>query len=273
MLFSQRIGKSSVRTEIQIDSMDARLKNRLFNVVKDYVDTELAFWDSYHYIKHDFIVQYCDCFGNLYVGDDYNSFFQELNKKVFIRGDIFFFYDFIEFMVGQSTDRKEILIHEFNRILGEEKSAYKFDVNGSLIQITDDTELEEIDLAIENVSEYRSVQEHLEKARGFFSSREYPDYKKSIEESIHAVEAMSRLVIRNKNATLSDALKKISGLHPALNQSLQKLYAFAGDAGGIRHSNKEHGDSEEEYSVGIGEARMILVLSHSVINYLKEKFL
>lgn len=253
--------------------MDDRLRNRLFNVVKDYIDQQLAFWDAGRYIKHDFIVQYCDCFGKLHKSDDYEDFFKELFQKIFVNEDIFFFYDFIEFVVRRGAHSKEILIHEFNRIFEEEKSAYKLDISGSLIQITDDIELEEIDLAIASASEYKSVQEHLEKARGFFSSRENPDYKKSIEESVHAIEAMAKIVVKDKNAILSDALKKINDLHPALNQSLQKLYAFAGDASGIRHSNKEPVDSEKEHSVGIGEARMILVLSHSMINYLKEKFL
>jgi DNA-binding transcriptional regulator WhiA len=106
------------------------------------------------------------------------------------------------------------------------------------------------------------VEEHLSNARSFFSNRENPNYNKTISESINAIESICKIISKNDKATLGEALKDIK-IHPALKESLKKLYGFASDEGGIRHANKKKSNPISEH-----EAKLILVTSHSIINYL-----
>jgi len=256
MRFSQRVGKSPIRAEIQIDLMDNRLRNRLFNVLKWYID-EISFWESGHYIRNQFVLGYCDYFGERYVDNNYEDFIDKVTTKIFADEDTFYFYDFIEFIVLRDDSKRGDLVNEFNHILDEEKAAYRFSLDGELIKITDEIELDEINRAIKATGKYSGVDEHLEKARRFFSNREKPDYKKSIEESVHAIEAIAKIVVKDKDATLSNAVKKISNLHPALRESIEKLYGFAGDADGIRHGNKNLSASE-------GEKKELSLMKHDL---------
>lgn len=61
------------------------------------------------------------------------------------------------------------------------------------------------------------------------SDRKAPDYRNSIKESICAVEAICRVITKQKNATLGQALKKVESdisLHPALKNSFSSLYGY-----------------------------------------------
>ena len=68
------------------------------------------------------------------------------------------------------------------------------------------------------------------------SDRVAPDYRNSVKESISAVEAACRHVTGLSSATLADALKKVSDIHPAYSKAFGQLYGYTSDASGIRHS-------------------------------------
>jgi hypothetical protein len=95
------------------------------------------------------------------------------------------------------------------------------------------------------------------------SDREAPDYRNSIKESISAVESACRLVTGNKVATLADALKKVSNLHPALSRAFTQLYGFTSDASGIRHS------LTDEPNITYADAKFMLVACAAFASYLK----
>lgn len=64
-------------------------------------------------------------------------------------------------------------------------------------------------------------------------------YRDVIREAIHAVESAVRDFTHNPKATLSQALKKLAGqagMHKALSDAFEKLYAYTSDEEGIRHS-------------------------------------
>lgn len=64
-----------------------------------------------------------------------------------------------------------------------------------------------------------------------------PDHEGAVVGAIGAVEGVARIVLDDKNVVLSDAMKHIretNSLHPALADSIVKLYGYASDAGG-RH--------------------------------------
>lgn len=273
--FSQRIGKTPVQETVQLDGMDDRLRNRLFNRAEEAVKDRFTISEGILYVKRDFLYSYCDYFGELFSekSDLYGHFRDELSLKI-KNNDTFFLYDFLEFVVDEYGYQVEYLIASFNEILEQEKSGYRFDTDGRLLQITSQTELDEVNRASEWKGKYTGVYEHLAKAREFFSNRESPDYKKSIAESVHAVEAVSRIILNEPNATLGALVKKLT-VHPNLKESIEKLYGFASDVGGIRHWNKDRGTEKDNEidKVCIDEARVILVLSHAITNYLISKFL
>ena len=105
-----------------------------------------------------------------------------------------------------------------------------------------------------------------------FSKRETPKngFSLSNKESISAVELLCKLISGNKNATLENALKEIERnakieFHPALFQGFRKLYAYTGDANGIRHALKDQSNLDCE------DAKFMLVACSAFINYLTVK--
>ena len=271
MKFSQRIGKSAKSEIIQTDSMDEALKNRLFNTIRDILEETYTQIEGYIYIKRDFLNIYCDTFGEKITEHDgkFHSFIKNFEYKVYVNDDIWFFYDFIEWLLSQKFYNYEYYSQKINRILKEERSAYLLDADYEFIKITDEIELEEINSSIEKTKMFIGVSEHLSRARESYANRESPNYKNCVRESILGIESLVKIIVDDKNATLETAVKRIPNLNENLKQSLIKLYHFRGDEGGVAHGNKQDQKSE----VTEFEAKLILVNSHSLVNYLMATFL
>lgn len=261
MKFSQRIGKTETQTTIQTDEMSDSFRNRLGNLIVTIIDEQFVDAAFYGMDNITFHAKYCNHFGLKYddVSTKVDCFKQLLNES-----DIWHVYDFIEFLIScDQNHSKNDSIDKFNDIFELEKSAYRLDENGKLIAITDEIELKELSQADQLSMPYIAVNKHLKSAKNFFSNRESPDYDKTVIESIHAIEAVCRVITKNKNAVLSDALKNMN-LHPALQASLTKLYGFSSDT--VRHAKKP-----DEAPIDENDARFILITSHSIVNYLISK--
>jgi hypothetical protein len=160
------------------------------------------------------------------------------------------------------TPRLEELI---NKVLEREWSAYRF-LNGVVIPITNENELEEIQSVI-NDPLFTGAAEHIQSAVRLLADRNNPEPRNSIKESISAVESVARLVSQNTKATLGDALKtidRVHKLHPAFKEGLSKIYGYTNDDGGIRHSLLE-----DTTNPSLVEARFFLVSCSAFCNYLK----
>jgi hypothetical protein len=136
-------------------------------------------------------------------------------------------YDFIEFIANNYPN--ENTNNEFtkacNSVLEAELSAYRF-VGNQIIQITSEEEISEIEEALE--TPLKPVKAHLKKSLELLSDRKSPDYRNSIKESASAVEAICRLITKDKKTTLGQALKEVEtkvGLHGALKNAFSNLYA------------------------------------------------
>lgn len=263
MRFSQRIGETPIQETIQKDTMTESFKNRLLNRIQQGLQENSIRVIRSMYLPKRFRNDFCELFGvSLNDWGDYtHDFLTQLQDQ--FKDDINFAYDFIEFFVSKFPSGKE----SFNEILAFEKSAYRFDDNNELISITDVLEIEELDKADKLSDPYKSVKEHLSKAKTFFSDRKNPDYKNTVAESVHAIEALCKIILENDKATLSDALK-LQKLHPALAGSIDKLYGFSSDT--VRHGNKS---KEKTKPIDEHDARLILVTSHSIVNYLISNYL
>ena len=139
-----------------------------------------------------------------------------------------------------------------------------------LAKITNEQEIGSIEEAVSHSNKYEAVSTHLKRALELYSDRKEPDYRNSIKESISAVEAFARIAAGGKKVALKEAIKLLEVetgqiFHSALKGSILKLYGYASDEQGVRHSLIDGN------SVGHAEAKYMLVGCSSVCNFLIEK--
>ncbi|MBF2761176.1 MAG: hypothetical protein ISN28_13095 [Ectothiorhodospiraceae bacterium AqS1] len=133
---------------------------------------------------------------------------------------------------------------------------YRIDLSERPFRIFQHTSKEEADAtaasiqAIKNAGGFYGALTHLRNAAEFINERKFAD---SIRHSISAVESVVRLIEPDAK-TLGPALSKLekSGIikHPALKESLNKLYGYTNDEQGIRHAFLD----QSEANVGLPEA-------------------
>ena len=198
------------------------------------------------------------------LGNDWPKIFSGLRKH-FFECEWYELYDFVEFIANNYpySGHKEFIV-ACNATLEKEVSAYRF-VNGLITRITDETEIAEIDRALEGAQD--PVRTHLRRALELLSNRESPDYRNSIKESISAVESLVATVVGEKG-TLGQLLKKLEegiGLHPALKAAFGSLYGYTSDQDGIRHAILESRDLTFE------DAKFFLVVCSTFVNFVESK--
>lgn len=282
MRFSQKIGKTSVRDSIQIESIDEKLENRLWNTIqinffdvigvnfKCKIDKDSDLGRILQDIWQNF-------FGNR-ADEIPKDVFQEISaysfmvyiKDWFFKSEWFEKYDFLEFLAKIEISKYYDIgfIEICNNSLNKEMSAYRL-VDGHIVQITSEEEIIEIEDALINSSKWDPVNTHLKTAIEYFSNRENPDYRNSVKESISAVESFCKIIVESNNTTLAPALKIIEEkhkIHGALRSAFTALYGYTSDAGGIRHSLLEY-----DMIVTMEDAKFMLVSCSAFINYLKVK--
>lgn len=273
MRFSERQGHKSVRSVIQIDSMDDPLRNSLWNVLQSVV------WDShrdrgnYSYtlsssLDELFRSYWADYFKipidriPTYVGDAIKSV-----RGYFFECKWYEVYDFMEFTAGFLKTSRARFIEISNRSLEREVSGYRF-VGEKIVPISSKTELDAIGVALHGSGNNAGARMHLKRALELLSDRQSPDYRNSIKESISAVEAVVVGIAGDSSATLGVALKAISQhapIHPALNRSLTALYGYTSDSDGIRHALLD------EPNLDFIDAKFMLVACAAFVNYIRAK--
>ena len=284
MRFSERIGAQPVRKVIQRDSMDAPLRNSLWNVLSvfywntvsnssfncSYPDQEFEdflshIWINYFKLPINEIPQRWKPDGYFFGDTIHDKLF-----TYFFECEWYEAYDFIEFVPKSHMIiyRDENINNEFrchcNEIFECELSPYRF-VGNTLTQITSEEEIQSIEEALESSDKFKPTAQHIKCALEKFANRSNPDYRNSIKESISAVEAMCKLVTGDEKATLTDAIKKIKGIHPALAKGFSQIYGYTSDAGGIRHAFLSGEKPKSK------DAKFMLVACSAFINYLKAK--
>ena len=133
-------------------------------------------------------------------------------------------------------------------------------------KLTDQNEIAEVLQALN--SPVIEANTHISKAHNLLSNPRYCDYQNSIKEAICAVETMAKYVTGIENGTLGACIKDINKrhqLHPALRESILKLYGYCSDCDGIRHGAKP---GSEVNSPTVSEAKFILVMCSALNNYL-----
>jgi hypothetical protein len=117
------------------------------------------------------------------------------------------------------------------------RAAYAVFDRDTIVPIASEAEREALDRASVDLaaSEFGGARSHLRNAGSELTAG---NYGPSIRESIHAVEAVAR-VLAPEAQTLGPALSKLEKLvriHPALRNGFSNLYGFTSDEKGIRHA-------------------------------------
>lgn len=278
MKFSEKYGYTKVRDVIQLESMDLPLRNLLWNVLT------VEIWKNVRTQPYSYGA-YLSTEGNekihllcqkLWIWhfkktlDDLSDEWEEVLvkiKKHFFACPWYDVYNFIEFIFEnyENINFKKSFPIACNDVLQAELAAYRF-VDEKISRITDDTEISEIETAIDNV--IQPVQIHLQRALELLSSRDAPDYRNSIKESISAVESLAQKITGDNKAALGALLPKLEKnhkIHPALNKAYSNLYGYTSDDAGIRHALS---DTE---TIQFEDAKYFLVICSAFINYITAK--
>lgn len=280
--FSEQMNIYKCNTTIQFKEIDDRTRtligNKLFDVLELFFDKHI-----FHYIYNDFNEENSFCkniLSNVFLekttlqkGYTYNwrYLFDDGLYKVIKNAPYNEVFDLLWYICKWLTENfrscyensTEIVYEVFNNLFEQEFVGYRF-INGVISPITDEIERKEIEDAFS--IQYKGARSHLEKALGFLSDREKPDYKNSIKESISAVESICKIIVGKGNATLGDALKILeskNGLKGQLKSGFEKLYNYTNDKGGIRHA-----EGLFESNVSFEEAKFMLVSCCAFVNYL-----
>ena len=275
MKFSQRIGKTSIKSILQVESIDDDLKNRLWNVILEYFFLKFNSYSSYGDISEReeiYFIIWKEFFKQTVDTRPSEGFDRYFRNWFFYQAKWYEIYDFLEFITkleyirhGQFT---QIFKNACNFALEKELSGYRI-IGENISKITEDEEVKAIEEALVNTDKWKPITVHLKTALDYFADRKTPDYRNSIKESISAVEAFCRIILNNDKATLGEALSMIEktyGLHGALKSAFSALYGYTSDSGGIRHSM-----TGKDIIVNFDDAKFMLVSCSAFINYLKAK--
>jgi len=270
--FSQRKGLKPIKNKMQIESMDADLRNRLWNALTVcYWNKVKADWLNYPENKgiltlfnklwHNYFKYPLDTLSNLW-----DRTYQMI-RKYFFECAWHEAYSFIEFVANNYPDKtvNRQFMDFCDSVLESEVSAYRF-VGGRITQITSEEEISGIEQAL--ATPLTPVRAHLERALDLLSDKKSPDYRNSIKESISAVESICIITTGDTKATLGQCLKEIEskvGLHPALKNAFSNLYGYTSSAEGIRHALLD------EPKLSFEDAKFMLVSCSTFVNYLISK--
>ena len=272
MKFSERFGIIKAKDTIQLEYIDDDLRNGLWNAFQlfylDKIDNQYISRSQYQTffqnLWHNFFKLPLDTL------DNWTDSTKLQIREWFFNWEWFEIYDFIEFISKAKSPTNNEKFRIFcNDVLEKEISGYRF-ISGLIAPITTESEINEIDTAIENArnKNLTGVKTHLESALRKLSDRDNPDYRNSIKESISAIESIAKVISNNEKDSLGGALNKIKGkinLHPSLERGFKEIYGYTSDSDGIRHALTEESTCDFE------DAKYILVSSSAFTNYLITK--
>ena len=279
--FSEAHGMGSCNTQMQVDDLDDRTRNILYNCIAMSLDSEFSQSDSMgfrkNYKKEDLL---CRMFFTYVLGSkinvDKHYYISELLRvleKIFSNAPYNEIFDSIEFLCRfRYNEYEKNKLKDFcdllNVLLESEYVGYRL-INGRFIPVTDENEIISIENACNN--EFEGTRAHIKKAVGFIADREHKDYKNCIKESISAVESICSIVAEQKKSLLGDALRNLKKkgvkIHPQLESAFSKLYDYTNSEKGIRHAN-----GMVESDVTFEEAKFMLVSCSAFVNYLTANY-
>jgi hypothetical protein len=264
--FSERTG--AVKVEIQIETMDAPLRNSIWNFVAGLIPARN--WSTQqHNNAIDLIARDVLRVPTQQVNHGYaiGWLLEQVQKLTWAE-----MYDLLEYAVGTLASRMvgtPTALIQANYVLERERSGYRF-VGGQLAPITSPTEISEVESAAERATAagLDGARQHIGAALNLFGQRPQPDYRNAIKEAISAVEAVVKGINGTRGGGLHEALGAVSAkieMHTALKAGLEKLYGYTSDKDGIRQAILEEANVDE------ADARFMIVTCSAFVNFLLVK--
>lgn len=282
--FNDRNNISKANYKIQINDFDTRTRNKLCNLLKEWInDLPSPQFKELFYKKllEDFYSEYLNLNLEYKISNEQDRLFEQYIYVPLIDrnySDILTLVEYSENTLnkikmlykenmkkfGDDGDDFPDYASDINNLFEKELVGYRM-IEGVITLITDDIEIEEIQKSLN--SDLEGCKKQIKKSLVLLSNRDNPDYKNSIKESISAVECICKVIAGNNKATLGEALSKMEkvgfSIHPSLKKAFEQLYGYASNAGGIRHS-----EGLFESNVTFDEAKFCLVTCSAIINYL-----
>lgn len=269
--FSQRMGVLPASDKpLARELISADLRVALWNFMGPLVEEARHYYGSYIVNKNislwtDLMKNDVDLFSGTYFKSRFKDYFFNANWNTV--------YDTLEYFV--IVYRRSADLNRINSILARERSFYRF-VDGILLPAFSSEEIAEIECISGISSRFQSAKEHFGRAIGGFNERINPDYKAVVREAILAAESASKVCAARfeqgvKGGTIANAIKVLKNktdLHQTFFDGIEKLYGWTNAEGGVRH-----GSVEINYNVTEAEARFMIVVSASYLNYISTKFL
>ena len=276
MKFSERQGLASVSDAIQTDGVDEALRNGLWSLL------QIRIWNDVHEGHHSHALAARENqqlkrllfklklhFFKEPIDTLTNNWKTELRdiRTYFFRAEWFVIYDFVEFC-GNSylkRDFQPAFWSEVNVLLEREHSGFRV-VDGLVAPIIEKASIESVERAL--AGDANPVRDHLRRALELMTSRDAPDYRNSVKESISAIESLVSITLGETKGTFGQLLKQLEigpGLHPALRTGFSNLYGYASDEGGVRHAMLE------APRVSYEDAQFMLVACSAFINYVRAR--
>ena len=149
-----------------------------------------------------------------------------------------------------------------NQAFEKEYIGYRF-LGENIVAITNKQEIETIRNAW--LTPYEKVNQSIEKAIDFISETSNKDYKNSIKESITDLEQLLNILLEKDGLTLGNAIEQFIikfEIDEDLKNAIKSLYKYASNINGVRHGNNKNNDK-----IGFEEAKLVLLICSSSINY------
>lgn len=245
MTFEQAEGVEPLPSQLQLGELSPELRARLWRVVYEDLQAELVpkrysrgpwlgpVWKTVLYNQFTLREhQPADEF------DDEAAEHIERLKSLFMYEGYVSVLGFVQHALRNQKVRYNQFAERIARELEISGAAYRLlDDQKTIIPRASDAEAAAVTAAFAATArtEFQGARAHLNAAAAALTEG---DYAGSVRESIHAVEAVAR-VLEPSAKTLEPALaalEKVGYVHPALKLGFSKLYGYANDEQGVRHA-------------------------------------
>jgi AbiJ N-terminal domain 4 len=242
LTFEQAEGAEPLPTPLRAKELSPELRSLLWEVIYNSI---LDSWQSHSVGGSTLNEPWNRIFYKKHVRRDLNPANEFRNdghllvkglQPLFFNGDYLQVLGFVEWVLRRSNCPYG-LAEKVESALRRSRAAYSVFEGYIIIPIGSDPERETLARAFADVaaSEFHGARAHLRNAGSELTAG---NCGPSIRESIHAVEAVAR-VLAPEAQTLGPALSKLERsvrIHPALAKGFSNLYGFTSDQKGIRHA-------------------------------------
>lgn len=280
--FAEAEGKTKYPSILKWGELDQRLRTALWTPFYLFIDSGIDYdhdsedYNGSHFFKHPhkgilirefvnrrhrFVHEWPDYFARESCIKNWAEFFK--------KQDYVSLLDFITFVV-RDRDCPAHLINELSEAFDQPFSPYRLSAEAKTIFPAighEQTEALKRDLSAAFASPFQGSKSHLQNSLGALGEG---DYRATVREAIHAVESAVRDFTDDPNAVLSKASKRLVkefGVHKALADAFEKLYAYTSDENGIRHALV----LEENDKVSLDEAAFFLSACAAFVGFLSRK--